>query len=100
MCPLSSFIGILQVLQVTPIPSFPGSHYRFAPGCRLLACLGKILGTSPHNGKPTCHSKSVEATCLGRIVSKVSAEWPLSRSVEIWNSVPASINVKKFQNRI
>jgi hypothetical protein len=31
-------------------------------------------------------------------VSKVSAEWPLSRSVEIWNSAAGNIKVKKFQN--
>jgi hypothetical protein len=39
MCPLSSFIGILQVLQVTSIPSLQGSHYRLGG---LLDCLDSV----------------------------------------------------------
>ena len=32
-------------------------------------------------------------------LAKVSAEWPLSRFVEIWNSVPSNLEVKKFSDR-
>src|ERR1039457_3450071 len=32
-------------------------------------------------------------------LAKVSAEWPLSRFVEIWNSVPGNLEVKKFSDR-
>jgi hypothetical protein len=30
---------------------------------------------------------------------KATAEWPLSRLVELWNSIPGSRSVKKFQDR-
>jgi hypothetical protein len=32
-------------------------------------------------------------------LAKVSVEWPLSRFVEIWNSVPGNREVKKFSDR-
>jgi hypothetical protein len=32
-------------------------------------------------------------------LAKVSADWPLSRFVEIWNSIPGQSPVKKFQDR-
>ena len=32
-------------------------------------------------------------------LAKVSAAWPLSRFVEIWNSVPGNLEVKKFSDR-
>ena len=32
-------------------------------------------------------------------LAKVSADWPLSRLVEIWNSIPGHRPVKKFQDR-
>ena len=32
-------------------------------------------------------------------LAKVSVEWPLSRFVEIWNSVPGNLEVKKFSDR-
>jgi hypothetical protein len=32
-------------------------------------------------------------------LAKVSGEWPLSRFVEIWNSVPGNLEVKKFSDR-
>ncbi len=32
-------------------------------------------------------------------LNKVSAEWPMSRFVEIWNSIPGQSPVKKFQDR-
>jgi hypothetical protein len=32
-------------------------------------------------------------------LAKVSAAWPLSRFVEIWNSVPGNSEVKKFSDR-
>src|ERR1039457_2723726 len=32
-------------------------------------------------------------------LAKVSGEWPLSRFVEIWNSVPGNSEVKKFSDR-
>jgi hypothetical protein len=31
-------------------------------------------------------------------LAKVSAAWPLSRFVEIWNSVPGNLKVKKFSD--
>ena len=32
-------------------------------------------------------------------LAKVSADWPMSRFVEIWNSIPGQTPVKKFQDR-
>ena len=32
-------------------------------------------------------------------LAEVSAEWPASRLVEIWNSIPGNTSVKKFENR-
>src|SRR6202011_4486733 len=32
-------------------------------------------------------------------LAKVSADWPLSRFVEIWNGIPGQSPVKKFQDR-
>jgi hypothetical protein len=32
-------------------------------------------------------------------LADVSAEWPASRLVEIWNSIPGNTPVKKFENR-
>src|SRR5713101_7839670 len=32
-------------------------------------------------------------------LTKVSAEWPLSRFVDIWNSIPGNTAVSKFANR-
>jgi uncharacterized protein DUF3489 len=32
-------------------------------------------------------------------LAKVSAEWPMSRFVEIWNGIPGQSPVKKFQDR-
>ncbi len=32
-------------------------------------------------------------------LTKVAADWPLSRLVEIWNSIPGQSPVKKFQDR-
>jgi hypothetical protein len=32
-------------------------------------------------------------------LAKASADWPLSRFVEIWNSIPGNSEVKKFENR-
>ena len=32
-------------------------------------------------------------------LAKVSAEWPISRFVEIWNGIPGQTPVKKFQDR-
>src|SRR5207248_491790 len=32
-------------------------------------------------------------------LAKISTDWPLSRFVEIWNSVPGQSPVKKFQDR-
>jgi hypothetical protein len=32
-------------------------------------------------------------------LAKVSADWPLSRFVEIWNSMPGNTEVKKFADR-
>jgi hypothetical protein len=32
-------------------------------------------------------------------LAEVSAEWPASRLVEIWNSIPGNTPVKKFENR-
>lgn len=32
-------------------------------------------------------------------LAKVSADWPLSRFVEIWNSIPGQLPVKKFRDR-
>jgi Protein of unknown function (DUF3489) len=32
-------------------------------------------------------------------LAKVSADWPLSRFVEIWNGIPGQTPVKKFQDR-
>lgn len=32
-------------------------------------------------------------------LAKISANWPLSRWVEIWNSIPGHTPVKKFQDR-
>ena len=32
-------------------------------------------------------------------LAAVSAEWPASRLVEIWNSIPGNTPVKKFENR-
>src|SRR5438045_8192354 len=32
-------------------------------------------------------------------LAKVSGDWPLSRFVEIWNSIPGQSPVKKFQDR-
>lgn len=32
-------------------------------------------------------------------LANVSADWPLSRFVEIWNSIPGNTEIKKFQDR-
>src|ERR1700694_2487616 len=32
-------------------------------------------------------------------LAKVSADWPMSRFVEIWNGIPGQTPVKKFQGR-
>src|SRR5437763_12153916 len=32
-------------------------------------------------------------------LAKLSADWPLSRLVEIWNGIPGQTPVKKFQDR-
>jgi hypothetical protein len=44
-----------------------------------------------------------EATAMkfdsSEALAKVSVEWPLSRFVEIWNSVPGNREVKKFSDR-
>jgi len=32
-------------------------------------------------------------------LAKVSADWPLSRFVDIWNSIPGNSAVKKFADR-
>ena len=32
-------------------------------------------------------------------LAKVSAEWPISRFIEIWNGIPGQTPVKKFQDR-
>ena len=32
-------------------------------------------------------------------LTAVSAEWPASRLIEIWNSIPGNTPVKKFENR-
>ena len=32
-------------------------------------------------------------------LTEVSAEWPASRLVEVWNSIPGNTPVKKFENR-
>src|ERR1700738_620480 len=32
-------------------------------------------------------------------LAKVSADWPMSRFVEIWNGIPGQSPVKKFQDR-
>jgi hypothetical protein len=32
-------------------------------------------------------------------LAKVSADWPLSRFIEIWNGIPGQSPVKKFQDR-
>src|SRR5713226_9192410 len=32
-------------------------------------------------------------------LAKVSADWPMSRFVEIWNGIPGQTPVKKFQDR-
>src|SRR5207249_8837266 len=32
-------------------------------------------------------------------LAKVSADWPLSRFVDIWNSIPGNAEVKKFADR-
>ena len=32
-------------------------------------------------------------------LANVSSDWPVSRLVEIWNSIPGNTEVTKFQNR-
>ena len=57
----------------------------------------------------TAHASSQEATLVegaGVIqfnsqasLANVSSDWPVSRLVEIWNSIPGNTEVTKFQNR-
>jgi hypothetical protein len=57
----------------------------------------------------TAHASSQEATLVegaGVIqfnsqasLATASSDWPLSRFVEIWNSIPGNAEVTKFQNR-
>src|SRR5260221_14474861 len=57
----------------------------------------------------TAHASSPEATLVegaGMIqfnsqasLANASSDWPLSRSVEIWNSIPGNAEVSKFQGR-
>src|SRR6266404_4487726 len=45
-------------------------------------------------GDPTATSFDSPTT-----LAKVSAEWPLSRFAEVWNSMPGNTKLKKFQDR-
>src|SRR5258706_13307804 len=57
----------------------------------------------------TAHASSPEATLVegaGTIqfnsqasLANASSDWPLSRFVEIWNSIPGNAEVSKFQDR-
>ena len=55
----------------------------------------------------TAHANAEEARSEAGAISfdsasalaEVSAEWPASRLVEIWNSIPGNTPVKKFQDR-
>src|SRR5579864_3659501 len=45
-------------------------------------------------GDSTATSFDSQAT-----LAKVSADWPLSRFVDVWNSIPGNAEVKKFADR-
>src|SRR5689334_2702251 len=55
----------------------------------------------------TAHASSQEATLVEGAVqfasqaslASVSADWPMSRLVEIWNGIPGHTEVSKFQDR-
>ncbi len=61
-----------------------------------------------HAGDPITAFASAEEAAQGgdamkfdsqASLAKISAEWPLSRFVEIWNSIPGNTEVKKFADR-
>ena len=61
------------------------------------------------NNNITAHTSSQEATLVeGEAViqfnseaglAQASGDWPMSRLVDIWNSIPGNTEVKKFQDR-
>ena len=66
-----------------------------------------VTFTITEDNNITAHASAEEARAeAGSItfdsqpaLAEVSAEWPASRLVEIWNSIPGNTPVKKFQNR-